>query len=160
MSVSLEQIEMLRERARVTYAEAKEVLEKCNGDILEALIMLEGQAKVRAPKAEFHETGAYKTSKGILSSVKKLIKKGNETKFVISNWERTVIDMPVTLLVIITAVMPPLAVAGILVALLTKHKISFIKPNGEGMNINKTFDKISTCVDSVSSQVKEAINEE
>lgn len=159
MSVTLEQIEMLRERARVTYAEAKEVLEKCNGDILEALIMLEAQAKVRAPKIEFHESGAWKTSTGIFSSVKKLIKKGNETKFVVRNWEGTVMEMPVTLLVIITAIMPPLVIAGILVALLTKHKISFIKPNGEGMDINKTFDKISSCVDSVSNQVKEAINE-
>lgn len=160
MSVTLEQIEILRERARVTYAEAKEVLEKCNGDILEALIMLEGQAKVRAPKTEFCESGAWKTSKGVVSTVKKIIKKGNQTKFVVSNWEATVIDMPVTLLVIITAVMPPLVIAGILVALLTKHKLSFIKPNGEGANINKTFDKISTCVSSVTDQVKEAVTED
>lgn len=70
MSVTLEQIEIIRERARVTYAEAKEVLEKCNGDALEALIMLEAQAKVRPPKTSaggtIKITGELKENRAII----------------------------------------------------------------------------------------------
>ncbi len=38
MNVSLEQIDLLRKRANVSYEEAKEVLEKFDGDIIEALV--------------------------------------------------------------------------------------------------------------------------
>lgn len=45
MSISIEQIDLLRKRANVGYKEAKEALEKCNGDIVEALSYLEEQNK-------------------------------------------------------------------------------------------------------------------
>lgn len=48
----LEQIEKLRERAQVTYDEAKEAYEQANGDLLDALIYLEKQGKVRPPKGD------------------------------------------------------------------------------------------------------------
>ena len=46
MNVSLEQIDLLRKRANVSYEEAKEVLEKFDGDIIEALVYLEKNKKV------------------------------------------------------------------------------------------------------------------
>ena len=157
MSVTLEQIDILRERANVSYAQAKEVLEKCDGDILEAMIMLEAQAKVRVPKRDFSESGVWNTSKGFLATVKRLIKKSNETKFVISKKEKTVIDMPVTVLIIVTVFMAPLTVVGVLAAMLTNHRISFVKLDGNGMKINDTLDKVSSCVNSVGSQAAEAV---
>ncbi|HCQ90008.1 MAG TPA: ubiquitin, partial [Clostridium sp.] len=36
--ITLEKIDMLRERVNITYSEAKRVLELCNGDVLEALV--------------------------------------------------------------------------------------------------------------------------
>ncbi|MCL1835593.1 MAG: ubiquitin [Oscillospiraceae bacterium] len=45
----LEKVEKLREKADVTYAEAKEVLEKAGGDLLDALIYLEEQGKATVP---------------------------------------------------------------------------------------------------------------
>ena len=153
MTVTLEQIEKLRERANVTYAEAKEMLEKCNGDILEALINLEAQAKVKAQKTEFYDSDAWKSSKSFWQTLKRIIKKGNITKFVIRKGDNKVIEMPVNLLVIITIIMAPLTVAGVLAAMVTGHKISFIKPDGNGMKINDTLDKVSSRVNSVSDQV-------
>jgi hypothetical protein len=46
---TLEQVEKLREKANVSYDEAKAALEATNGDMLEALIYLEKQGKVSAP---------------------------------------------------------------------------------------------------------------
>lgn len=43
--ITIEQVEKLQQRANVSYEEAKEALEKCDGDILEALIMLEKEGK-------------------------------------------------------------------------------------------------------------------
>ncbi len=46
---TLEQVEKLREKANVSYDDAKAALDATNGDILEALIYLEKQGKVNAP---------------------------------------------------------------------------------------------------------------
>ena len=51
MNDKLEQIERLRERAKVTYDEAKHAYEAAGGDLLEALILLEKQGKVKPPRA-------------------------------------------------------------------------------------------------------------
>ena len=47
----LEKVEKLKQRADVSYEEAKEALESCNWDILDALILLESQGKVKPPAA-------------------------------------------------------------------------------------------------------------
>lgn len=39
--ITIEQIDELRKRLDVSYEEAKEALEACNGDMLEAIIYLE-----------------------------------------------------------------------------------------------------------------------
>ncbi len=49
---TIEQVEKLREKANVSYAEAKEALEKCNGDMLDAILYLEEQGKVGGKKEE------------------------------------------------------------------------------------------------------------
>jgi len=54
----LEKVEKLRERANVTFAEAKAALDNCGGDILDALIYLENQGKVTAPASGGYYSGA------------------------------------------------------------------------------------------------------
>jgi hypothetical protein len=48
--VTLEQVEKLREHADISYDEAKAALENADGDILQALIDLEQQGKVKPPQ--------------------------------------------------------------------------------------------------------------
>jgi hypothetical protein len=48
--VTLEQVEKLREKANISYEEAKAALEKTNGDILEAIINLEKEQRIEAPQ--------------------------------------------------------------------------------------------------------------
>ena len=45
----MEKVERLREKANVTYEEAKAVLEQTGGDLLDAMVLLERQGKVREP---------------------------------------------------------------------------------------------------------------
>ena len=54
----LEKVEKLREKADVTFAEAKEALENSGGDILDALIYLENNGKVTAPAGSGFFSGA------------------------------------------------------------------------------------------------------
>ena len=162
MSISLEQIEMLKERAHVSYQEAKEILERCNGDVVEALIELEKQSKVTA-KAPIGESGACgfgSTTKKIFKATEGLLKKGNEIKFVIKKAENTVVDIPLNAAILVTIIAPPVTIVGVLGALVTGHKIKFVRPDGGDMCINKHIDKISTAVNSVSNQVVEAVKKQ
>ena len=45
MTITLEQVEKLREKANVSFEEAKRALEQTDGDLLEALILLEHEGK-------------------------------------------------------------------------------------------------------------------
>jgi hypothetical protein len=49
--ITLEMVEKLRERADVTFEEAKSALERTDGDLLDALILLEREGKVNPPEA-------------------------------------------------------------------------------------------------------------
>jgi hypothetical protein len=54
---TLEQVEKLRDRANVSFEEAKLALEQSNGDLLDALILLERQGKTSSPQnGGFHST--------------------------------------------------------------------------------------------------------
>ena len=54
----LEKVEKLREKANVSFAEAKEALDKTGGDILDALIYLEKNGKVTEPAGGGFFSGA------------------------------------------------------------------------------------------------------
>lgn len=59
MEITLEQVEQLRQKADVTYEEARAALEYSKGDLLDALIILERQGKTRAGRG-----GSYTTRPG------------------------------------------------------------------------------------------------
>ena len=60
----LEKVERLREKANVTYEEAKAALEQTGGDLLDAMVLLERQGKVKEParstfSTEYEEQAEY-----------------------------------------------------------------------------------------------------
>lgn len=56
MEITLEQVERLREKAGVSYAKAKEALEYCGGNLLDALIYLEEQGSIPRPDGAYYST--------------------------------------------------------------------------------------------------------
>ena len=54
----LEKVEKLREKADVSYAEAKEALDNANGDVLDALILLEKNGRATIPAGGGFFSGA------------------------------------------------------------------------------------------------------
>ncbi|WP_163195039.1 DUF4342 domain-containing protein [Clostridium thermarum] len=139
MNVTLEMIDMLRQRSNVSYEEAKTALEACGGDMVEALVYLERNNKIKT-------TNYNSTECGFINSVKRLIKKGQETRFLMTKQDKIVINVPVNVVVLTTIFAAPVAIAGVVVGLFTNHRIKFIKPDGGNMEINKVFDKMSAAV--------------
>lgn len=154
MAVSLELIEKLKERADVSYEEAKAALEKFDGDIVEALIYLEQQNKMKKPPKEST------TFSSFLTKAKKILKTCNETHMLISKNQEQIVNLSLTIVILVTIVVPPLTIIALLAALLTGHKIKLQKPGCEEMKINKTLDDISSAVSNMGSQMAEAIKKE
>ena len=48
----MEKVELLREKANITYEEAKMVLDEADGDLLNAMILLESRGKIKKPETE------------------------------------------------------------------------------------------------------------
>lgn len=149
MSINLESIDLLRERANVSYEEAREALERCNGDLVEALIYLEKTQKIRAEKKECKGT--------FWTKVKKIIKKGNETKFIVKKNGENILKIPMTITVILAIAATPFFFLGLLIAILTNHKIRIEKETGEDLEINKVIEKVSNTVTTAADKVAEEI---
>lgn len=74
MTITLEQVELLREKANVSYDEAKEAMEAADGDVLDALIYLEKKGKVTPPSGG----GYYSSEKGLPEQVSSQHKRREE----------------------------------------------------------------------------------
>ncbi|MBQ2324067.1 MAG: DUF4342 domain-containing protein [Oscillospiraceae bacterium] len=81
MDITLEMIDQIRERAGVSYEQAKKALEEADGSVVDALIALE-----KADKETSHE---------VIDTIKAMIRKGNVTKVSMKKDGRTLLTVPV-----------------------------------------------------------------
>lgn len=148
MSVKLENIDELRRRANVSYEVAKEALEKCNDDLVEAIIYLEKQNMVKPEQAAEQKNSFWDT-------VKRIIKKGNNTKLIIKKKDNVILSVPVTAAVILTIIAPYVTLIGLLIVLFTGHRIKFEGKKGECTQVNEILNKVADTVDSTKRKLTE-----
>ena len=148
--ITLEKIDIIRERTGVTYAKAKEALENCEGNVVDALIYIEETEKST-------KDSMYTTKDEFVDWLKDLVRKGNVTRIKIRREDRTVLDIPVNagIAATLTAlVWPPLIAIGILTAVFTKLSIEIIKDDGSVEVVDKI---IKSGVKSTVSDVKDKV---
>lgn len=127
MEITLEKIDLIRERAGVSYADARDILSECGGDVVEALVRLEAQQK--AQQATSDQTGNFDHMAGdVVDKVKSLWAKGTDTKIKLVKGEETLFDMPLTAGLVGAILAPQAALAGAIVAYASKCSISIEKP--------------------------------
>lgn len=112
----LEKIDLIRERTKASYREAKEALEEADGDVLKAVIRLEEEDVNH--KKEFQVAGSK-----LIEKIKELIKKGNVTKIQVKKDNQVVFSLPVTVGVLGTVFYPPLAVLGLAATLVGRYTL-------------------------------------
>lgn len=117
MQIDLEKVDIIRERAGLSYRDAVEYLERAEGDVVKALVFIEEDR--RAERAEFPGKG-----QEVLDKIKDVIRRGNETKIKVERDGRTMVELPVTAGIIGTAIAPQLALVGAVTALATGCSIS------------------------------------
>lgn len=129
MEFTLEQVDEVRERTGVSYAEAKEALEQANADVLEAIIYIEAKEQ-KGTKNNFGDKG-----NEVIEKLKELVKKGNVTRIYLRKDGETVMNIPVTAGAVGAILFTPATIAGILVALATGCRLEIVKDDGEVIDI-------------------------
>lgn len=137
MKVNLELIDLLRERANVSYEDAKMALERCENDIVEALIYLEKEKKIKPSKEEFKkEKCEYKRKK-----FKNFLHDVFNVKFLITKKGDIVLNLPLVIVAIFALGLFPLFILLLGIAILTGHKLK-IKKGEDTIKVNKVFSDI------------------
>jgi hypothetical protein len=147
MEITLEQIDLIRKRARVSYKEAKEALEHCEGNMVEALAYLEDNGKIKPEKEEANGSS-------FSSKIKKTVKHLHSISFSITKKDKVILDIPLTLAIILAVIAFPLFILLLALAIISSCKIKLINSNGEDCGINKDIDKITNKINEFTSQAK------
>lgn len=137
MDLDLEKVDAVRERTGVSYRDAKEALEKTNGDVLEAIVYLE--EKGDSWSSWTNNIG----SKGedLLEKLKQILKEGNVNKITVKKDGEIIMNIPINAGAIGMIASPFLATVGITAAVLTKCTIEITKKDGEIITLGEVYKK-------------------
>ena len=146
MEISLEKIELVKDRTGVSYREAKDALYAENGSVVDAIIRIEDQVDI-APK-----TAAENAASDVVEKLKEMIRKGNVDRVVVKRENDVVLSIPVTVGVIGAVLLPEAAIFSAIVALGVKCSISILTKDGEEVDVvQKAREKISDARENYSS---------
>ncbi len=126
-----EKVDTLRSRANVSYEDAKNALDRSNGDILDAMILLEREGKARnSGNAGFNNeftaaAGNNCTNKSFSEKMKSLFHKSTVNYLVIDHKGERLLKIPVLAAVLVFFFAFPAAVIALVVSLFLDCRYSF-----------------------------------
>ena len=132
MEITIEKIDLVKDRTGCTYAEAKEALEQHEGSVVDAIIALEEKTN----KDHDRITGESLKDSPIFLKMKEIVDKGNVSRIVVSKGDKTVVNFPVTAGVIGTLLVPWGAILGIVAAMGAQCSIDFIDEKGKAFDLD------------------------
>ena len=160
MEITLEKIEIVKDRTGSTYAEAKAALEAADGSVVDAIIALEGKMNEEHDKVD----GASLKDSPIFAKMKEIVEKGNVSRILVSKNDKTIVNFPVTAGVIGAVLVPWGAILGIVAAMGTQCSIDFVDAEGKVIDIDGkvigAYDKARGAVIKGMDKAQEAINKE
>jgi hypothetical protein len=128
MEIDLEKVDLVRERTKASYAEAKEALEKSDGNVVDAIIHIE-----KSQKNVFNNISD--AGNEFVESIKNIVKKGNVNRIKIKRDGKVLLDIPVNAGVVGGAVgivyLPALVAIGAVAAVVSKIDVEIERPGGE-----------------------------
>ncbi|WP_026476311.1 DUF4342 domain-containing protein [Alkaliphilus transvaalensis] len=130
MDINLEKIDTIRERTGVSYKEAKEVLERNNGNLVDSLIELEEKGN----KNWSESLGI--AGNDIIEKLKRIIKTGNVTRVILKKDGEIMLNIPVTAGAVGVVLAPLVSIIGVSAAVASKATIEIVKKDGEVVDIN------------------------
>ena len=160
MEITLEKIEIVKDRTGSTYAEAKAALEAAEGSVVDAIIAIEGKMNEEHDKVD----GVSLKDSPIFAKMKEIVDKGNVSRILITKNEKTIVNFPVTAGVIGAVLVPWGAILGIVAALGAQCSIDFVDADGKVIDIDGkvigAYDKARGNVLKSVDKAQESLNKE
>lgn len=155
MDITLEKIDIVRDRTGVSYKEAKDALEAADGNVVDALIQIEEAGNRKWNGTAFTESISVKGTE-VVDKLKAILNNGNVSRIRVKKDEYVIMDIPVTAGAIGAVIIPQLTAIGAAVALLTKCTIEVERPNKEILNVNEV---INNTAGDLTSKIKNMAND-
>ena len=160
MEITLEKIELVKDRTGCTYAEAKAALEQAEGSVVDAIIAMEEKHNADHDRID----GASLKDSPIFAKMKEIVDKGNVSRILITKNEKTIVNFPVTAGVIGAVLVPWGAILGIVAALGAQCSIDFVDAEGKVIDIDGkvigAYDKARGNVLKSVDKAQETLNKE
>ncbi|MEF9991996.1 MAG: DUF4342 domain-containing protein [Peptostreptococcaceae bacterium] len=128
--VTIEKLDLILERiTNATYSDAKDALIMCEGDVVEAIIMLEGKKSTNKAKKTIEDVFSKDSDefkeefKEIKVQLKDLLKKSSVIRVIIEKNDKIVVNIPLTLGVVGIALGPLYTLVGLSAAVLGRYRI-------------------------------------
>lgn len=167
-------VEKLREKANVSYEEAKAALEQCGWDLLDAIVYLEREGKVPGESAH-HSTKAEAAASEpepeqrsrfaerattFREQVVNLVRIGNRNHFAIHHKGKQVLSMPVTVLVILILCLNAWGLIALAAGLFFGLRYSITGSELGKPEVNEVMDKAANAAENVRETVEDSLRKE
>jgi len=149
MTISMEQIDELRRRTNCSYEEAKMLLEKHNGDLLEAIVEFERKNSSKSNSRTYNGTVSLGTR------IKQLINKGFKTRFIVEKSGETIINISVNLLILAAILLHWFLLIALAISFVLGCRFRIRKEKGESIDLNKIINGFGSKVREATGEVKE-----
>lgn len=172
---NLEKVEKIREKCGVTYEDAKNALEACNYDMLDAIVYLEKQGKVKSPEQPSYPVSNVSNQQnynsgnsqersngngasfsdcvdGIFNCLGKLVKAGCQCHFRVDHEGKRVLSMPVLVFVILLIISLPITGVLLIIGLFCDFHYHF--DGVSSVDLNDVCDKASNAASNIKNDVK------
>ena len=164
--ITIEAIDQVMDRVPgVTYAEVKEALIKCDGDVVDAIILLQNNStneeNIKSKKTFEDVFG--KDSEQIKEEITELIRKSNVIRIVTEKNGKIIMNIPITAGVVGVVFAPILTLIGLSASVLAKYRIK-IENEDEGTIVDlgefseEKLNIIKDMISSTAKDVKEAVD--
>ncbi len=179
MEITLEQVERLREKADVSYVQAKQALEYSQGNLLDALIYLEEQGVIPRPQQTYYSTQSTAvpvTTKALVRQTvpqeQKKTERGNpvgrvlralrrgllENELEVWRRQQPVTALPMLILIILLVFAFWATVPILLFGLFLGFRYRFSGPDLEDENLNSMMEKMASTADDVGRRVMDELH--
>lgn len=140
MEITLEKIELVKDRTGVSYKEAKEALEAVDGSVVDAIIAIEETVNLKSGNK------ASEFADDTIEKVKEIVKKGNITKIAVKKDDETLVNIPLNVGIVGALVAPWGIIAATIAAFGFKCQIELTKDDGTIIDISEKAEVIASDV--------------
>lgn len=164
-NVTIEKLDAILERIpNANYSDAKQALIQCNGDVVEAIILLESNKSANKAKKRMEDIFGKdgEELKEMKGQVKELLKKSSVIRVMVEKNDKVIVNIPLTLGVVGLALGPLYTLVGLSAAVIGKYRIK-IQNEDDGTIVDlgelneEKFNMLKQMLTNTAKEVKDVV---